>query len=715
MRILMLTSRMSIGGAESHIYTLARTLTELGHKIVVASGGGAFERALRDSGIGHVTMPLDRKDAISLSLSYTGISRIIEKFRPDIVHSHSRIPSLLAERYKKEKDPHIRLITTAHMPFRTSPALKILSKWGERTIAVSDDLSEYLTGEYSLPREQISVIENGVMIPTKEEIALKRAITRGSLGIPRDARVFCSVSRSSESRAALSAYLCRHAPKILMDNEYLILCISGAVGHERDITRELYEAQENANKEMGRCAVIIVEGEADIYPYLSASDVFIGVSRAAMEAMAHSLPVIIAGNEGVCGILTEENAEKERRTNLTGRDSRGVICEVPRLINKLREESARRSLGEFCREYAEAHFSSRMMAEKTLEVYEEAKKPSVLLVGYYGAHNMGDDTALEILRERLSEDYTVYYTCKDSRESLPYAIPRTDLGRLSEIIRGSRAVIFGTGNILQDKTSVRSLMYYCSLFKLAKKHNVKTAVFSNGIGPLSHAYSKKAAAELLSSADYLSVRELYSLTEAAKLSGARSIRVGADTVMLCSRKSYEKKDEITCKYADHYLICPRHDQALGDTLVQREFIKKTEAAGLKPILVSLDREHDTPVCRALSSGRIPVLEGLSGGEFLDLVSGARFCISARLHGAVLSMLADTPFVACDTDGRLAAFCFFSRSGVDLVSGQFNYGDLTTALRRAYNRHALLPYAEDVKRLKKKAEGDIAALMRFLKE
>ena len=101
MRILMLTSRMSIGGAESHIYTLARTLTELGHKIVVASGGGAFERALRDSGIGHVTMPLDRKDAISLSLSYTGISRIIEKFRPDIVHSHSRIPSLLAERYKK--------------------------------------------------------------------------------------------------------------------------------------------------------------------------------------------------------------------------------------------------------------------------------------------------------------------------------------------------------------------------------------------------------------------------------------------------------------------------------------------------------------------------------------------------------------------------------------------------------------------------------------
>ena len=715
MKILMLTSRMGIGGAESHIYTLARALTELGHKVVVASGGGAYEGALKVCGIGHVRMPLDRRDALSLSLSYTGISGIIEKFRPDIVHSHSRIPSLLAERYKKEKNPHIRLITTAHMPFRTSPALSVLSKWGERTIAVSEDLSEYLMREYSLSKEQISVIENGVTLPSKEEIALKRAITRGSLGIPRDALVFSSVSRSSESRAALTLYLCKHAHKILRKNEYLILCISGAVGHERDMTREIYKAQESANKRLGRCAVIIVEGEADIYPYLSAADAFIGVSRAAMEAMAHSLPVIIAGNEGVGGILTKDNIENERRTNLTGRGSSGLTCDVPRLMNRLRDESARHSLGEFCREHAEAYFSSRMMAEKTLEVYKEATKPSLLLVGYYGAHNMGDDTALEILRERLSDDYKVYYTCKDGRESSPYAIPRTDVTRLNEIMRCSRAVIFGTGNILQDKTSMRSLAYYCSLFKLAKRHNVKTAVFSNGIGPLSHSCSRRAAAELLSSADYLSVRELHSLREATKLSGARSIRVGADTVMLCSRKDYGKKAAVTGGAADYYLICPRHDQALGDTLVQREFIKKTEAAGLKPILVSLDRELDTHVCRALSGGRIPVLEDLSGGEFLDLASSARFCISARLHGAVLSMLADTPYVACDTDGRLAAFCFFSRSGVDLRSGQFDYRELTTALRRAYSRHALLPYAEDVKRLKKKAEDDIAALVRFLKE
>ena len=711
MRILMLTSRMTIGGAESHILTLARELSAKGNRVLVASAGGKMADALLRDGIGHVTLPLDSKSILSLSLSYKGLCSLVDKFRPELIHSHSRITSMLVERYKTAHGSDIPFVTTAHMPFSTYPPYKQLSEWGERCIAVSEDIKKYLIDSYSLRQESIHVIKNGVApSPDKDSARVRRALVRGALGIGSEAMVYISTSRSSESRAALSMYMCQHSDRILKDNEYLLLCVSGAVGRERDLTRELKKSAAAANRALGRRAVIILEGAEDVSAYLCAADVFIGVSRAAMEAMAHSLPVIIAGNEGVGGIFCLKNALILDHGNLTARETRGTLEDIPRYIEALRDDTYRAAIGEFCRKYASEHFSSEDMASRTLEVYKKATRPKLLLVGYYGAHNTGDEAALDILRQRLGGDYEIYYTAKHRTDGDEYAIPQTDIKRLSRIIRDSRAVIFGPGNLLQDRTSVRSISYYYAIFKEAQRQGRAVAFFSAGVGPLEHKISEKMAADMLTHAEFISAREPSSLYMMQLLTGREDIRIGADTVLLCKRA--RRSEGIRPGPRGYYVICPRADAPRGDVSSLGCFISEAKKMGLYPVLVAMDRLRDRGVCLTLAQGKYTTIEDIDAPTLYGLMSGARFCICSRLHGAVISALARVPFVAVDGDGRLGAFCIYTRQGSRVNSGSTECAELWAALDRAYK--ALEDGSELTDKLRDRAEEDIAALGEFLK-
>ena len=146
MNVLMLTSRMDIGGAESHVLTLSGALVRLGHRVIVASAGGRSVPALEESGARHVTLPLDKKDPASVYLARSGILRLCERFSPDVVHSHSRIPSFIYGELTGEGS-RIPLVTTVHMPFSYDP----LTEWGDTQIAVSRDLAAYLEEKYAIP------------------------------------------------------------------------------------------------------------------------------------------------------------------------------------------------------------------------------------------------------------------------------------------------------------------------------------------------------------------------------------------------------------------------------------------------------------------------------------------------------------------------------------------------------------------------------------
>ena len=160
MKILMATMGLDIGGAETHIVELAKELKSEGHDIAIVSNGGVYVPEITAAGIRHYTAPLNRRSGLAMLQGRRLLGEAIRRERPDLVHAHARIPAFLCGALcRKWKVP---FVTTAHWVFDTRGALRYLTNWGERTVAVSEDIKAYLIREYGLSAEHITVTINGI-------------------------------------------------------------------------------------------------------------------------------------------------------------------------------------------------------------------------------------------------------------------------------------------------------------------------------------------------------------------------------------------------------------------------------------------------------------------------------------------------------------------------------------------------------------------------
>ncbi len=144
MRVLMTTMKLDIGGAETHIVELSKALARQGLEVIVASNGGAYEEELKEAGIRHIKVPFHSKNPFSMQKAYRQLKKIILENRVDVVHAHARIPAFLCALLQKSL--HFRLVTTAHWVFSTRFPYNLLTRWGDRSLAVSDDIKEYQVG-----------------------------------------------------------------------------------------------------------------------------------------------------------------------------------------------------------------------------------------------------------------------------------------------------------------------------------------------------------------------------------------------------------------------------------------------------------------------------------------------------------------------------------------------------------------------------------------
>ena len=159
-KVLMVLMGLDIGGAETHVVELSKELHRRGWEVAVVSNGGVYERELTDAGIRCYHAPLHKRNLALMWQSLHILRRVIRAERPDVVHAHARIPGLLCGMLQKEFG--FPFVTSAHWVFYVNSTLKKLTNWGERTIAVSDDIKHYLMDNYGVPEEHISITINGI-------------------------------------------------------------------------------------------------------------------------------------------------------------------------------------------------------------------------------------------------------------------------------------------------------------------------------------------------------------------------------------------------------------------------------------------------------------------------------------------------------------------------------------------------------------------------
>ena len=518
-KILMITMGLDIGGAETHIVELSKELKRRGYDIIVASNGGIYVNEIEKYGIRHEEIPMNLRNFGAMFKSYRLLKRLIRAERPDIVHAHARIPAFIAGLVRKTVK--FNFVTSAHGVFETSKGLKYLTNWGDKTVAVSEDIKQYLRGNYKVPNQNIRVTING--IDTRKFSAdTDAAKIVCEFGVDPDEPVICHVSRLDGETSRFAEQLIVSMPKIADEIEGVQLIIAGGGTKEEYLKKRASEI----NDSLDRRAIIMTGPRADINEIVACCDVFVGVSRTALEAMACEKPVILAGDAGYMGIFSREKLDEAKSDNFCCRnrghsDPYDLASDVIMCL-KMADTPEMKALCRFERQVILDDYSVSRMADDYIEVYNKAvQKPyHILMSGYYGFHNAGDDAILNAIYRNLMNldgNLQVRVLIKDPESaSKIYDYDMVDRFRVFSLLKAIRRcdlLISGGGSLLQDRTSTKSIMYYLTIMNLAKLMRKKVMLYANGIGPVIKPANRRRVAAAVNRADLITLRDANSVEQ----------------------------------------------------------------------------------------------------------------------------------------------------------------------------------------------------------
>jgi polysaccharide pyruvyl transferase CsaB len=135
----------------------------------------------------------------------------------------------------------------------------------------------------------------------------------------------------------------------------------------------------------------------------------------------------------------------------------------------------------------------------------------VILCGYYGMGNAGDEALLVSLLQMLPESVEPIVLSGNPQETKKsYGVASCDRKStfaLLKILRQSDVFIWGGGSLMQDATSIASPIYYAGLMALAQQRGLKTIAWAQGIGPLNKPLTRWLTKQVLLGCNAISVRD----------------------------------------------------------------------------------------------------------------------------------------------------------------------------------------------------------------
>lgn len=289
--------------------------------------------------------------------------------------------------------------------------------------------------------------------------------------------------------------------------------------------------------------------------------------------------------------------------------------------------------------------------------------PAILISGYYGFGNLGDEAVLagmvQSLRARLGAVPLVVLSANPPATSGTHgveALPRGDLRAVLRTMRRCRLFLSGGGSLLQDATSARSALYYLGLLRLAQVMGLRTMVYAAGLGPLRRPALRALARRVLERTDLVTVRD----ADSAALVGALGVRqpplLTADPAFLLHPE--EVPPEVALVDGPEALgvaVRPWRSntfvgalgEALGDVCRRH---------GARVVVLPFHPRLDLPISRSVvaACGGTLVTRPLQPRQALALIARLQVVVGLRLHALMFAAAAGVPPVGMAYDPKVAA-------------------------------------------------------------
>ena len=310
---------------------------------------------------------------------------------------------------------------------------------------------------------------------------------------------------------------------------------------------------------------------------------------------------------------------------------------------------------------------------------------NILISGYYGFDNIGDESILRTLitslREKIPDCSLTVLSHNPAATKEKYGVEAVDRMAPMAILRAVRhcdMLISGGGSLLQDVTSNRSIRYYLAIIRLAKFFRKKVFIYSQGIGPINRETNRRAAAKVLKRADGIVVRDERSAALLEEIGIAREkVAITADPVIrmkkpdksvgaeILARAGAKREGKLTVGWA----IRERNrDSAFVREVTECiRWLKETYDA--ESVLIPFHYEEDREVCaeiaqRAGESAKCLTEKYLSE-DMLSIIGNMDVLVGVRLHSLIYAAIMGVPLIGVSYDPKCTAF--LNSIGLDKLS------------------------------------------------
>ena len=272
--------------------------------------------------------------------------------------------------------------------------------------------------------------------------------------------------------------------------------------------------------------------------------------------------------------------------------------------------------------------------------------PKCVVSGYIGFDNFGDEAIAQVLSNKLKkEGYEVtLISSNPQKTSALYNVKSCGMFKFIPSMISSDKLVSGGGSLLQDVTSLKSLLYYLAVIYSALFLRKNVEVFAQGIGPINSKIGQILTKHALKKVSKISVRDKKSQELLASW-GIKSELV-QDPVFNIEIPQTDKKNVLGVQL--------REFEGVTDSFLQKlaEQIKKT-FPNTKIEVLSLQDSIDLDVCKKfakLVNGEIYF--GMRVNEVIERISTLKYLIGMRFHANVIGIKSGVKTLAVNYDPKV---------------------------------------------------------------
>lgn len=321
-----------------------------------------------------------------------------------------------------------------------------------------------------------------------------------------------------------------------------------------------------------------------------------------------------------------------------------------------------------------------------------ASPKRITISGYYGLANAGDEAVLSAIISGLKAqggddiDITVLSAAPEqtARDHGVKAVPRMAIAEVTSALRDCDLLISGGGSLLQDATSLKSLLYYLGIIALARRYERRVMLLGQGIGPLRRRISRGLTSRVLNTVDLITVRDPASAALLAEI-GVRNppVRVTADptfmlepcgddeAIRLLESVGIAPDEEVIVAAFRDWVEATDLERASGEAFA--EILRKLR---VRILLLTLQRPRDEALAariRETVPSSVMQPEMWTPEQYLGVIRRCKLMVGMRLHALIFAAAVGTPSIGITYDPKVESLLRTTRqrsvSLEEVASGQ----------------------------------------------